>query len=816
MAKLRAQPEPFNGGLVTNRHPSLLEPGELSACINAVLRPYSQSLHAAPGRTKTATDVFSAPVTGLWLTEFNNGNQFVIGQGNSFYFRSASDLGPPWNTFQAVTGDTSLRLVAFNGRYVMLNGVDRNYVLRDDGTIRGHGMLPVTVALKATPVSGTFSDEVDTFYEYWATEVARFEENGEEVELESTATITAVDTVFIATGQTAQITLPPPTNTNPLTTHWRIYRSIGKEIATDTLFPVGSLVAEVPVDITQFTDGTASASTLRSPTTAIEWADSDPDGTVADPTNIFSSNNARCVLTAPAAPVGEYTVVGVDAGSFGFVDTEAISEPIAGIEVTVEGLRDGAAVLPLGTCTVELVIDGGVLASKTVALTTSETTITLGSSSDLWGRSAWAADEFSNANFVVRLKWTAQTFPTVASIDHIQVRIHHSGTNAADTTQPFPALQLTINGVEDAIGENGQPPIGSTGAIFEGSLVTNDVANPRRLRYSVAESYEAFPELYFIDFEDNINFVEVVRDKLVVGLDDGIWAVNYLPNEADAIISRGEARELLDAGLGITNPNAACLFRGPTGKPLLAFVNLRGLFYTDGFEVRPLNNTLDWDTLFDQTLAPSQLKLYNNHSKWELVLAYPSAASGTDVTLRFPYHPAHVKPDGTLKACGPCTATNFIGGSTRYVTAMASSLLEGQAATIWYGYSNGEIYYEEDTALIPHSGADDAVIATRQMFLSGFGQEAKIDDVLLNQAAPNADAPLTIALSAQKTGAAETTIASKSLPSAIASGEISKIVFGNSVEGARLVFTIPDGKKFALNYFTLKGVAQGDENSLNN
>jgi LVIVD repeat len=97
------------------------------------------------------------------------------------------------------------------------------------------------------------------------------------------------------------------------------------------------------------------------------------------------------------------------------------SNVIGGIEVKLELSGSTAA----GTVDVQLSWDGGSNWTSTKSsptLTTADVVRTLGSPSDLWGRT-WTASEFGNANFAVRIAGAPSS--NTIRLDAIQVRVYH-------------------------------------------------------------------------------------------------------------------------------------------------------------------------------------------------------------------------------------------------------------------------------------------------------------------------------------------------------------------------------------------------------
>ena len=95
---------------------------------------------------------------------------------------------------------------------------------------------------------------------------------------------------------------------------------------------------------------------------------------------------------------------------------------IEGIEVKLEVSGTTAA----GNIGIELSWDGGTSWTSagydTGTLTATDAVVTVGGSSDLWGRT-WTQSEFNNANFAVRV--TGNPSSNTVQIDAIQVRVYH-------------------------------------------------------------------------------------------------------------------------------------------------------------------------------------------------------------------------------------------------------------------------------------------------------------------------------------------------------------------------------------------------------
>ena len=112
-----------------------------------------------------------------------------------------------------------------------------------------------------------------------------------------------------------------------------------------------------------------------------------------------------------------------------FNDAVPGSDTIEGIVVKLEGSQTGT-----GQIAAELSFDGGSTYTSsgnvTSGLGATDSVVTLGGPSDLWGRS-WSPGEFSNANFRVRITGDSIGGGDEVRLDAIQVRVYHQATGGS-------------------------------------------------------------------------------------------------------------------------------------------------------------------------------------------------------------------------------------------------------------------------------------------------------------------------------------------------------------------------------------------------
>lgn len=765
------QVESLAGGLVTSRDATLLEPGELSGCDNAIYKPNSQAIHRSQGWTEFNGTAISANIVGLEAAVFHNGARFLIAQAGSAYYTSnitAQILTGTFASADAITSGNTLDAVQFENKFFLLNGANLNRVFRQDGTFRQHGLQPVKGALNAVTAAGTFAASATGYYEYWATEVYEITATATEVTtLESTFSGDPA-TIQVTNTATQTVTIGKPPFANPgLANKWRVYRAGPKQNKTDKLFPIGYKIAELAVTTDSFSDTSGAAGSLTAPTASAESA-----GTAwTNPNNVFGAGVAT--LTGLPAPSGPTIITSTPTwvGEQGYKTfTLSVTEPIVGIEVQVNArvtAGNGALGIALGWNGASSI---GVFPYKTGVkqlpkLTTSLASYTVGGSNDLWGRTAWTSTDLNNTNFRCIL-WgstsdgNAQT--GTIEVDFINVRLYTNGTPPT-AQDAFPAVITVVEGLQAAVGRNSPPPTASTGDIFENSLVCNDVSDVSLVRYSTPGEPEYFPSIYFVNFEhanDTVTNIKTLGNRLLVMLKNQVWRLNYLPREFDASFDRGRAMDLVDLYHGCVGPSAATTYVDGEGRPAVAFVSAYGLYTTDGYVTRELSGDLDW-SLYTDPLQLSRCILLNNPELAELIMIYPTSGfTGGYAALHFNYHPTHMKSRGQLKASGPVVLQQINGGGSAEVGAAAVLQNTDGTVKIYTGYrgsalaGRGKVYVHQGTA-VPYAPNTATNITTRRMYLAGLGKEFLFNKLYLYHSSPSVTGTLNVQPLIQKTGVAE-------------------------------------------------------------
>ena len=789
--------EPLAGGLVTDRDPALLSRGQIAYMRNLVYLG-SQSLRTPPGRAQWGTiDNGGGATGGVWGMrdmQFDNGNHYLVLATQDRYATVNLNASTPpsdpvtatfidgivsGKTFDAVQyGNTFIFL---NGEQVTGNSPNGNMVAYLSATstscypsYRPHGLLPVNAApyISATATAWALAN-VTGYYEYWTTEVYKYTQDGVAREIESGFSgDTAASFIEVTSSNMAPVIYRPEL-ANSVVTHWRVYRSPRKDNRANVKFPAGFRVFDADVSATSFIDTTTFTSSASSfPASAVSVTQSRGTGYT---TNGFTSGYQMTaddgvyalatgyIASARSTAFGENTVPVIH-GLYGFNFPDVLGG-IRGIKVEVQGY----VVTALGTDkTVEFGISVGRKSSDsfpfhernykfsksgTITATSSASpqTVTLGLDNDAWsspGSTYYLTDDdFTKGNFYVTITRTAGDAETGfitkypkrpnLRVDYVKAYVYWGGTR--DSTVVFPTVVYNQGDTKAQVVRNMTPPRAKTGDLFQDCLVTNDEENKSVIRYSYPGQPDYFPPTYFIDFEtkanDVVQAVRAVNNKLIVGLDNQLWRVNYLPSEADSSFDRGVASDQISGQYGIVNHMCCCPITIEGQAETLAFVSNYGIHTTDGFNIVTRSKNQDW-SLYIAGASSQPLALVNDVANKTLRFYYQYSAT-EQFCLWASYDRADIDGEGNFKFSGPVCMQNNING-VRADLETAWNVQKADGTTQFYmGYSSatgaggGTLWYEKEysgTNAIP-STVNTSVYRTRKMYLNGLGGEFMLDDL---------------------------------------------------------------------------------------
>lgn len=738
--------ETLDRGLVTSREPALLQSGELQRATNVIYRGGSPALWRVPGRTRFNSSAEASAILGVRYLNFDASEAGTVSPiivamvGTTYRSGTFTALtGTFANLATSVGTATTLDSVYYNNRHYLLNGNSSGVANRvifpapQTGILssRRQGLQPVTgnVSLAAGTGAGwpTGAEFGDGYYFFFVTEV---DKTTDVFEIEGTYIGQPPPSIQITgTADGVALTLPAAA-INSSATHFRIYMVGPKERNewTDLFFVDATKIMDIDVAQANTTitigGGTASTQTQRA-------TDNDAS-TWTNPTNALTENNTdatgaegqELILKSFAFTTGSIgTIRGIEVmPKMRFVSSTVVT-------LKVEISRDSGATwgnprfisiykgIPLGS----LLQGGGqYFVGKT------------GTPTDLWGR---AAGTFVAADFTVpgvfRVRFTVAAEPGTGNpdrigIDFAQVRLYYSTSYELKRQENFPAVVTTIGPVTAVVPANGPPPIASTGAIYQGQMVLNDVSNGSLIRYSLPDGVEYFPSIYALNTNnpDPVTCLKTVHSLLLAGTRHALIRVNYLPLGEDPQFNAGRAMEYIDRFNGIAGPLAATTFTTPGQPELLAYASYTGLRYTNGTTTDTLTEDIDWPN----TVNLSKLHLchlINYPALFTMVFHYIPADDTTSTVptreLWLNYHPSKVKANGKLSVVGPiergslCSALAYINNVPIMIT----------------GNADGRVYIE-DQGITQESGETlNPDIILRDIYPAGVGNEARIENVYL-------------------------------------------------------------------------------------
>lgn len=860
MARLSEQ---LNGGLFTAADPAKLSPGQLSFLRNGVYLPGSQALHRAKGRsqfgqvTATATDV-----DGLRDIQFDNGDHYLIAMasgsasGDGLYrVAPVGDTGTFSTIASGFVAGSQLDVAHYRNRFYLLNGAAANATgigsnrvvylsatsLSTTPTVRQHGMLPVKGQPSVVASGTSFSQTVTGYYEYWVTEVAKFNQDGSSTELESGFSGTPATIFVSSTGMAPLVSLPGPLQNPELTTHWRIYRSPKKEKESDKKFPTGFMISEMGTATANALDSlvvaTATAFPLSFNSGVEQFRDFMNAATLSADNGVYASATAGVLFTRSQGCYG-YNFGGFAGNVRGItVELQAYvtTAPVVA-SVTIGRNRNATTgsflpdlvsnVPPLARQAFANAILKRNTATKSFLVTATTSpgqTVTLGGANDRWLASEVPplTDTDFSGTFMTVIYGVGLSGSLALFVDYIKTTVHYGGS--FDSVIQFPTVAYTFGDIVAQVSKNGPPPSSSTGDLFEDQLVVNDVTNPAIIRWSYPGDPEAFPDTYYIDFEtrdnDRVTNIKVVNNRLVVLLETAAYRLNYLPSERDASFDRGKASEVISSSYGCVNEMCAARFSRDGGTEMVAFVSDHGIHGTDGYSFETYTDALDWTQIISRTATSQAIALINDRDRQELLFYFRNddLANETYMCLHLNYAGEHVE-GGRLKVSGPVHMRNFEStGSTRASLESAwSARRTSGAQDIFLGYGGtataagaGYVYRETGTT-IP---AEDSTLkyATRRMFLAEEGMEWRLNEMYGYCGAYTGSPGITYTLNNTKTNdSGPTTGSAKSIT--LAGQKLHKVNFSSMAEGL-IVTAQVTASSFSQENLIFDGEGFGEESS---
>jgi hypothetical protein len=855
--------EPTNGGLVTIRDPTLLSPGQLAFIRNGVYLPGSDALWRARGRSAFGTATASAiAVDGLRDALFDNSRHYLIAHTSASYLTAiVGDTGTFGLLASGVGDGSKLEVVHYRNRFILFNGtsasadsINTNKVMYQSATsvsvtpsVRQHGMRAVE-AVSATSTAGVFSQTVTGYYEYWTTEVAKFDQDNVESVVESTFAGDPA-TIYVSTTAVVPVIRLPEVVNPGFATHWRVYRSPKKDAEKDKKFPSGFMIAELGISTAtagnfvndSFTAASASSfpSTVNTGQAYSDFANAirltADDGSYASATATITSPKSQGVYTFNFGGfTGNIRGIVVEFQAF----TDVTPCPV-NVRIGKKRQSNGSFVGDLSNLPPQFrqAFGQNILAANTAVKSAVVTaagptgqTITVGGATDRWfpTNNSGLVDTDFGANFMVVLSTTPFSGTKVLQVDYVKVTVYYAATN--DSVIPFPTVVYTFGDISAQVGKNGPPPSSSTGDLYEDALVVNDVTNPGIIRYSYPGDTDAFPATYYLDFEtrnnDIVTNIKTVNGRLMVFLTSSTFRVNYLPSERDASFDRGKAIEMVSSKYGCVNEMCAARYTPEGGPERVAWVSDSGIHSSDGFSFQTLTDNLDWGGERGTGIANLSsnyvpIALVDDPDRENLIFYFRNdlTTNGT------PYSALHIHyndPDdrGKPKASGFVDMRNSIAGATASPASVCPVRRSTGATDIYIGYNGatggggGQVYRETGTTLpvaIPVMRW-----GTRRMFLADFGNEWKLNNIYGHVGLTEFSSPAIVTYQTDnfKTNSGTEGTTSKSYTFTAAQTEkLHRVTFNQMCEGVQVFVTASGTGKYSQEFMIIDGDGFGVEDS---
>ena len=741
----------LNGGLVTSRHVSLLEEGELVRADDSRYRANNPALHRAWGRTKYITSNgqiagSSGKVIGLAYCPFDptadgTSDDFLVAHRTNKYYTSV--FSARTGSFSGTTIDnvgTGFQLDSChaNNRYYLFNGnADgvANQVLKPGVGAPGsrrQGLVPVaigpttltvTTSVGSWPRDETFWGEGRFFF--FTTEVVG---PGTADELESAANIAAPPYVDLQKDGSGNILLNVTVTrhsnlANPTTTEVRFYmvKASLNQAWNPSLLVNAFRVGTTSVSATPANDKivlTANQTFYNPPGTPTVTVVS---GSITNPNNLtVDDNNAGTVNNGNTAVV--------DMTNWGFA---LPATSIVGMKIFIRSRTPGRGA---GYVDAQFRTGAGPTLgiSKQLLITWDdyrwEQLPNPPSETDTWGLTLSNTD-VNSSNFGIRLTITTSGSGAVKTdLSFVGIQLYTASSPSIGPAYPIVAIQegnvLTVQSA------NTPPPVSSTGDVIDGALLVNNVNNGREIAYSLPLKYDYFPLIYKIAIDskehDTVMIIRRVGDIGLIFMKHQVYRVNYVPYSTDPEFITGRCYEAIVPDHGCISKQGVVLFIFPDGPMLAGYVSHNGVYMNDGARDHIMTEDLKWEALVDVTQLDKAV-LINYPKEYVLAMHYIGAGTGATENNRYiliHYHPSHRKENGHFKITGP----NKMRGACGTVAKLISEnvMILGHA-------TDARLYVEDNDVSDAEGTGINMLFETREIYPAGLGNDGTVVRTWIHQ-----------------------------------------------------------------------------------
>ena len=291
-------------------------------------------------------------------------------------------------------------------------------------------------------------------------------------------------------------------------------------------------------------------------------------------------------------------------------------------------------------------------------------------------------------------------------------------SNTAILGQPlYDFVEIAVGTLVSYFSRNGQPPIATTGDVYDGSFVVNNTAVPRRINYSYSDRFKSFPSPFYLDIDgrdnDEVVAVRTLGRRLGVILKDSIWRVNWLPRETDPDFQRGRVLDIVGDDFGAVSRACVARFTLPGAGVVIAFVATSGGIYaTDLDSIKELAPQVS----FASVATP--IALVNNPDEHRLEFYYLTKDRATPHVDVFylHYHETQLN-DGMPVVTGPIERP----GGVAHV--LAASTQTGKKVVITSDAYRNILYEGRGFADESLGVTRTFLMQTREIYAAGVGNE---------------------------------------------------------------------------------------------
>ncbi len=352
-------------------------------------------------------------------------------------------------------------------------------------------------------------------------------------------------------------------------------------------------------------------------------------------------------------------------------------------------------------------------------------------------------------------------FPNGAEIKEVPVATLFIDDTRTGTNPSLPSgalyqqVSLVFQGVSSNTPRNGAAPIARTLAVLDDQIVSDDVDDDERIRWSFPGEPHKWPANFFArpgsgTLRGRVLDVRSVGDVFIIACDTKMVRALTLPQTVDDAFSPERLIDDITGAQGILGREAGDVFLYK-GRELYAYASPEGIIGTDGDLWIDLGADLDYKSRVNVAQG-SKFIVQNDPQNYLFIFAYvPKGGTNVTEALLFHYHPTKIKGDGRLTITGPVPW----GGN-----ASAQVLVSGENR-VFTGRDDGFLYLENegitraDGVVFSDGAAFNFVLENVERRFAGLEKTAEWQKVYVHHSAGVEGQVLAAEITAARRGAPE-------------------------------------------------------------